>query len=86
MQDEMMPDPGCTLDEAERAVLYLLLRPAPTGLFSTQEIAREIGAPITAGIAIAGLHAAGLAHRLEEFVFATRAAARFHELSAPVAD
>jgi hypothetical protein len=80
MQDKTMPDPGRRLDEAERAVLCLLLHPGPSGLWSIGEIAREIGDPATAGLAVVSLHAAGLAHRLDEFVFATRAAARAHEL------
>jgi hypothetical protein len=85
MQDETMPDPGRGLDEAEQAILCLLLGPSPAGLWSAEEIAREIGDPHKAQIALASLHAAGLAHRLGGFAFATRAATRFRQLAAQAA-
>jgi hypothetical protein len=72
MHDERIP--AAAEADADATVLELL-----TGepvLWSIDEIAREIGDRMTAVDAVARLHAAGLAHRLGDFVFATRAAAR----------
>lgn len=70
MHDE--PSPARADADADASVLDLLT--AAPALWSTAELAREIGDPITAADAIARLHAVGLAHRLGDFVFATRAA------------
>ena len=61
--------------ERERAVLELMLDdPYP---WTVDEIAREIsGERLDAADAVARLQGSGLAHRLGEFVFPTRAARR----------
>jgi hypothetical protein len=78
--DERRSDP--IGDEPERLVLYLLLEGDGPPLWSVQELGREIGSELTAADAVVGLHASGLVHRLGEFVFATRTAARFQQLAA----
>jgi hypothetical protein len=76
-------DRGRALAEAESLIVWLLLHPvAPSGLWSLPEIARETGyRQAVVEKAVGGLHALGLAHRLDAFVFASRAAARFHDLA-----
>jgi hypothetical protein len=68
------------LDCAERAVLGLLLYSEFWGPWSDAELDRAIDGEIPAGDAVAGLHAAGLVHRCEGFVWATRAAVRASRL------
>jgi predicted transcriptional regulator len=67
-------------DEVERTVLTLLLESRVPGQWSVDELAREIGGEMETTDAIVRLHAAGLVHRCHEFVWVTRAAARFHQL------
>jgi hypothetical protein len=67
-------------DEAQFLVLLLLLEPGGPALWSVAELARELGCELAAAGALVRLHAAGLVHRREEFVWATRAASRFSEL------
>jgi hypothetical protein len=51
-------------------------------LWSDDEVAREAGGdPLEAEDALTRLHAAGLVHRLEGFVFATRPAVKFERLT-----
>jgi predicted transcriptional regulator len=54
------------------AVLGLLL--STDRLWSAEEVGREIGDPVEAADSLARLHGAGLVHRLQDFVFPTRAA------------
>ena len=61
-------------------MLTLLLLSGPPAPWSVQEIAQAIGSELAAEDAIVGLHAAGLVHRIHEFVFPTRPAARFKQL------
>ncbi len=68
------------MDEIEHVVLHLLLDNQRPSLWSEQEVALAIGSDMKAAHALVGLHAAGLVHRCHEFVFPTRAAARFNEL------
>ena len=70
---------GC--DRVERVVLDLLLDRDHRGPWSVAEIGREIGCELAAADAVVGLHAAGLVHRVHEFVFVTRTAARFDQLT-----
>jgi hypothetical protein len=49
-------------------------------LWSHDEIARAIGDPVVAVDAVDALHAAGLLQRVGDFVFPTRAAARYRRL------
>lgn len=78
-----MPDPGGMLDDAQRLVLCVLLAGGGSGMCSIGELALEVGDRDAAELAVVGLHATGLVHRLEGFVFATHAAVRFHELQFP---
>ncbi|HEV3318789.1 MAG TPA: hypothetical protein VG053_03525 [Solirubrobacteraceae bacterium] len=80
MQDQDMPDPGRVLDEMQRCVLCVLLAPTGRGLCSMHELAVAVGDHEAAELAVVGLHAEGLVHRLDGFVFATRPVARAHEL------
>jgi hypothetical protein len=80
MQDQDMPDPGCVLDDVQRCVLCVLLASAGCGLCSMRELAVAVGDHETAELAVVGLHAEGLVHRLDGFVFATRTVVRAHEL------
>jgi Mn-dependent DtxR family transcriptional regulator len=68
-------------DDVERVVLTLLLESRTDGPWSVRELALEIGGALPATDAIRRLHAAGLVHHCEEFVWATRAATRFHQLA-----
>jgi hypothetical protein len=80
MQDQDMPDPGLVLDEMQRCVLCVLLAPTGCGLCSMHELAVAVGDHEAAELAVVGLHAEGLVHRLDGFVFAARAVVRAHEL------
>ncbi len=84
MQDQSICEPSCSLEATEQQLLWLLLRPARCGPWHTHELAREIGDPDQTSVALAGLHASGLAHINGEFVHATRAAVRFHALVIPL--
>jgi hypothetical protein len=84
MQDQSIREPPCSLEVTERRLLLLLLRPIRCGPWHMQELAREIGDPEQAGLALAGLHACGLAHLHGEFAHATRAAVRFYDLTVPL--
>jgi hypothetical protein len=70
MQDERSPAEADA--NADASVLEFLTR--DTGLWSLDELSRELGDRVSAVDAVARLNAAGLAHRLGDFVFATRAA------------
>ena len=61
-------------DATEQGILSMLL--VDEGLWSVDEVAREIGDRVAAEDGIANLFGAGLVHRCGEFVFATRAAVR----------
>lgn len=62
-------------------VIRLLLSGNARELWSVEELAREIGDEITTIDSLERLRSAGLVHRLEGFVLATRAAARADELA-----
>jgi hypothetical protein len=68
-------------DRIDRALLGLLLRSGPHGLWSLEELGREIGDSLYVQDAVNRLHGQGLIHRLGDFVFVTRAAARVEELA-----
>ena len=80
MQDQRNRD--VAMDEAgtDVAVLALLVEDDAQRLWSVEEVGREIGD--AARDSVARLHGAGLVHRLEGFVFATRAALRGARLMA----
>jgi hypothetical protein len=66
---------------AEAVVLDLLINGENRLPWSLHELALELGDPLAAADAVAGLQAAGLVHRLrDDFVFATRAALRGNQL------
>ena len=78
-----MPAPEESRAEAERhidnVVMSLLLRgPWP---WSARELAQELGNEIEALDALQRLASHGLAHRLEDFAFPTRAARRAAEIA-----
>lgn len=75
-----MPNLGRVLNDAQQCVLCILLAPVGCGLCSMGELALAVGDPAAAELAVAALHADGLVHRLDGFVFATRAVARSREL------
>lgn len=60
----------------ERALLGVLLFSEFRGPWSVGELERELGGDVSVIVAIDALHAAGVVHRCEGFVWATRAAAR----------
>lgn len=66
---------------AEGAILGLLLNFDAGSLWSVEEVVRQLSTPrleVTDGLA--SLQAAGLIHRVGDFVFATRAASSFDRL------
>ena len=67
--------------QIEHAILGLLLSSDLPGLWTTEEVADEVGDPLAMINALSRLDRAGLIHRCEGFEFPTRAAARFDELS-----
>jgi hypothetical protein len=81
MQDQTSPrDAVAELDQLERVVLHLLLDAETAGVWSEREVAEALGSEAGAAHALVSLHASGLIHRLEEFLFATRVAVRFWQL------
>lgn len=64
---------------SDRAILGLLIDEDCQRLWSVAEIEQEIGEDATSGLA--RLHGAGLAHRLDGFVWATRAAVEADQLT-----
>jgi hypothetical protein len=81
MQDQpSAADVGVADDEVERVVLTLLLEPGARGPWSVWELGLEVGSELRAADAVVRLHAAGLVHRVQEFVWVTRPLARLHEL------
>lgn len=81
MQDEpTVRDVAAEFDEAERAVLHMLLDPDVPGPWTVHEVEVELGSRVRAADAIAALRRAGLVHRCEEFVFASRPAVRCVQL------
>jgi predicted transcriptional regulator len=79
----MQDQPNETVAEqgrrTEQTILTLVLSGAQS-IWSVEELASEIGRRMDTVDALATLQAAGLVHRCQDFVFATRAALRFDEL------
>ena len=63
----------------DNAVLRLLVEDDHV-IWSVDEITRELDDVVGAADALSRLHGAGLVHRIENFVFASHAAIRAHEL------
>jgi len=80
MQDQTTSAPACEFDGLQHTLLDLLLTDESPGLWSSEEIAVAIGDPVVAVDTVDTLQAAGLLHRLGDFVFPTRAAARYRRL------
>ena len=80
MHDETTSGPALELDRVQSTLLELLLTDEAPGLWSHDEIAHAMGDPVIAVDAVEALHAAGLLHRVGDFVFPTRAAARYRRL------
>jgi hypothetical protein len=77
-----MPDQAAEEARVDWLVLDLLLEEGTDRPWASAEIAREYGHEMDAIDAIDRLHGAGLAHKTNDgFVFATRAAVRYHELA-----
>ena len=68
-------------DEARMEFAVLALLTGEQRPWSDTEVALEIGDPIRSSDAVRRLQAAGLVHRLDRFVFATRAAVRSAEIA-----
>jgi hypothetical protein len=67
--------------QAEGAILGLLLNFDAGGLWSVEEVVRQLSASRLEVVdGLAGLQASGLIHRVGDFVFATRAASSFDRL------
>jgi hypothetical protein len=67
--------------QAEGAILGLLLNFDAGSLWSLEEVVRQLSASRLAVVdGLASLQAAGLVHRVGDFVFATRAASSFDRL------
>jgi hypothetical protein len=66
---------------AQEAVLGLLLQRDGPGIWSEDELARAVGKPMDVEDAIVRLYGEGLIHRLDGFVFATRAAIHYEKIS-----
>jgi hypothetical protein len=76
---------SCVMAEQERqaegAILTLLLNFEAGSLWSVEELIRQLSSPRLEVIdGLASLHAAGLIHRMGDYVFATRAASTFDQL------
>jgi hypothetical protein len=76
---------SCATVERERptegAILGLLLNFDSGSLWSVEEVVRQLSASRLEAIdGLASLEAAGLVHRVGDFVFATRAASSFDRL------
>ncbi len=80
MHDEPTHGLATERDAVQRTLLDLLLTDEDPGLWSHDEIARAMDDSVVAIDAIDTLHAAGLVHRLGDFVFPTRAAGRYRRL------
>jgi hypothetical protein len=67
--------------QVEGAILGLLLNFEAGSLWSAEEVVRQLSASrVDVMDGLASLQAAGLIHRVDEFVFATRAASSFDRL------
>jgi predicted transcriptional regulator len=82
MHDESNCDLEREESSADFGVLNLLLGDDTQRPWTVEEVARDIGDRLTADDSLARLYAAGLVHRLDGFVFATRPAGQAARLLA----
>jgi predicted DCC family thiol-disulfide oxidoreductase YuxK len=79
----MQGQPNETVEEqgrrTEQTILTLVLSGGQR-IWSVEEMVSEIGRRLEVVDSLAALQAAGLVHRCQDFVFATRAALRFDEM------
>jgi hypothetical protein len=81
MQDERTCEPSLVeASRSEGVVMLMLLHGGHWWPWSMGEVAQELGDEALAVDAVAGLHAAGLVHRFDEFVLPTRPATRMRQL------
>lgn len=81
-REDWAEEPSAVSDEdRDRLVLDLMLSEPGGYPWSREELVRTIGDRIGVFDAVARLEAAGLLHRVGEFVFPTRAARRADELA-----
>ena len=80
MLDERSYSPADDVTVSDRAILTLLLDDDSQRPWAVEELARELGDPEETHDALARLHGAGLIHRLDGFVFASRPAVRGQQL------
>lgn len=80
MHHNPIADPEASDGTYDQLVLDLLLI-EHAGLWSVDELERMVVDAPALDDALARLHATGLIHRLESYVFATRAAAHVHKLA-----
>lgn len=78
MQTKAMRSHDLSDDATDTAILTMLL--ADPSVWAVDEVARELDDQLRAVDGVGRLYAAGLVHRLDGFVFPTRAAARANEL------
>lgn len=79
--EQPIPDPSCQEARTDWAILDLLIDADQQRPRAIEEIIREHGNQRDALDGIDRLHSAGLIHRTSDgFVFATRAAIRFHQI------
>lgn len=77
-----LSDPALASDRLERNVIYMLTDPEGQRHWSVAEVGDEMEDQGGAADALRALQRAGLVHRdSDDFVFATRAAIRFRELT-----
>ena len=67
-------------DDTRDGIVLSLLLNLEHPVWSIDEVAKEFGSQADAEDSCARLYSTGLIHRLGEFVFATRAAGRVHEM------
>lgn len=80
--DQPIPDQATEEARVNWLILDLLLEEGTHRPWAIAEITREYGHELNALDAIDRLHGAGLAHKTSDgFVFATRAAVRYHEIA-----
>ncbi|HTZ64324.1 MAG TPA: hypothetical protein VMB51_09490 [Solirubrobacteraceae bacterium] len=76
-----VPSPGEKLEQAELVILQKMLNDQTPGLWTLEEIRRMMGHEGDIDALVRCLDEAGLVHRLDRFVFPSRAAGRALELA-----